>query len=193
MMNILDILFLSVALAMDCFTVSIISGVILRKAIWCVILRMSFLFGLFQAVMPFIGWLGTNRFTEYIQSVDHWVAFALLAFLGVRMVREALSSEEEQHFNPCRLRTQLVLAVTTSIDALAVGISFAMVGYRSLHQLTFPLWAIGIGSLLFGITGQLLGIRFGATIRRRLKPELLGGALLIVIGCKILVSHLLYQ
>ena len=81
----------------------------------------------------------------------------------------------------------------TSIDALAVGISFAMVGYRSLHQLTFPLWAIGIGSLLFGITGQLLGIRFGATIRRRLKPELLGGALLIVIGCKILVSHLLYQ
>jgi putative Mn2+ efflux pump MntP len=191
MMNILDILFLSVALAMDCFTVSIVSGVIMGRCFWRVVLRMSFFFGLFQAVMPLIGWFATNRFAKYIESVDHWAAFALLVFLGARMVRESFQPDDSQHFNPARLRTQLVLAVATSIDALAVGISLALIGYRTLHQLSFPLWAIGIGSFLFGITGQLLGVRFGGAIRHRLKPDLLGGAILIFIGIKILVSHLL--
>lgn len=190
MMNILDILFLSVALAMDCFTVSMVSGVLLGKDVWQVIIRMSILFGVFQALMPLLGWLGTNRFAVYITSFDHWIAFGLLLFLGVRMLKETFKGEEDEHFNPTRLRTQLVLAVATSIDALAVGISMAMTGYRQLHDLTFALWSIGIASLLFGIAGQLLGVRFGATIRRRLKPELLGGAILIFIGIKILITHL---
>ncbi len=191
MMNILDILFLSVALAMDCFTVSIVSGVIMGRCDWRVVLRMSFLFGLFQAVMPLIGWFATSRFADYIESFDHWIAFTLLVFLGVRMIRESFHPDDAQHFNPSRLRTQLVLAVATSIDALAIGISLVLTGYRSLHQLSFPLWTIGLGSFLFGITGQLLGVRFGSAIRHRLKPELLGGAILIFIGIKILASHLL--
>ena len=187
---ILDILLLSVALAMDCFTVSIVSGVILNKY-WCrVILTMSFLFGLFQAAMPFLGWLGTNQFAEYIEAYDHWIAFALLAFLGTRMIKESFSPEEEQKFNPANLKTQLVMAVATSIDALAIGISFACTGYRTIRQLAFPLLAIGIASFLFGVLGQHLGIHFGNAIRKRIRPELLGGIILIFIGIKILITHL---
>ncbi len=187
---ILDILLLSVALAMDCFTVSIVSGVILNKYWWRVILTMSFLFGLFQAAMPFLGWLGTNQFAEYIEAYDHWIAFALLAFLGTRMIKESFSPEEEQKFNPANLKTQLVMAVATSIDALAIGISFACTGYRTIRQLAFPLLAIGIASFLFGVLGQHLGIHFGNAIRKRIRPELLGGIILIFIGIKILITHL---
>ncbi len=190
MAYILDILLLSVALAMDCFTVSIVSGVILNKYRWGVILSMSFLFGLFQAAMPFIGWLGTNRFAEYIESFDHWIAFTLLAYLGIRMIKESFADEEDQKFDPSKIKTQLTMAVATSIDALAIGISFACTGYRTISQLTFPLWAIGITSFLFGIAGQHLGIHFGNAIRRRIRPELLGGIILIFIGVKILITHL---
>lgn len=189
-MNIFDIIMISVALAMDCFTVSIVAGVILRRWQWRVVLRMSTLFGLFQALMPLGGWLCTRRFAQYIEAYDHWMAFGLLVFLGVNMIREAYRPEEEHHFNPTKLRTQLILAVATSIDALAVGISFAMTGYSTLSRLTLPLVSIGAVSLLFGMTGQLLGVRYGAAIRRRLRPELLGGIILIIIGFKVLATHL---
>lgn len=182
---ILEILLLSVALAMDCFTVSIVSGVILNNYKWRVILMMSFLFGLFQAAMPFLGWLGTNQFAEYIETYDHWIAFGLLAFLGTRMIKESFAPEEEQKFNPAKLKTQMVMAVATSIDALAIGISFACTGYRTIRQLAFPLLAIGIASFLFGVLGQHLGIHFGNAIRKRIRPELLGGIILIIIGIKI--------
>ena len=102
-----------------------------------------------------------------------------------------LSPEEEQHFNPRKLRTQLILAVATSIDALAIGISFACTGYNHLSQLTFPLTIIGVVSFLFSIIGYRLGCRFGRAIAHRLKPELVGGIILILIGVKILFSHLL--
>lgn len=187
---ILEILLLSVALAMDCFTVSIVSGVILNNYKWRVILMMSFLFGLFQAAMPFLGWLGTNQFAEYIETYDHWIAFGLLAFLGTRMIKESFAPEEEQKFNPAKLKTQMVMAVATSIDALAIGISFACTGYRTIRQLAFPLLAIGIASFLFGVLGQHLGIHFGNAIRKRIRPELLGGIILIIIGIKILITHL---
>ena len=191
MMNFLDILLLSIALAMDCFTVSIISGVILKEKRWGVITRMSFFFGLFQAAMPFIGWLGTKHFAQYIEAFDHWIAFGLLAFLGGKMIRESFSDEEEQQFNPKNLRTQLVLAVATSIDALAIGISFACTGYRAFAQIAYPLLIIGLVSFMFSFVGYRLGVRFGKSIARKLKPELLGGIILIVIGIKILLTHLL--
>lgn len=191
MMGILDILLLSVALAMDCFTVAIVAGVIMGRAQWSVIWRMSFLFGFFQALMPFLGWAGFTYFAQYIEAFDHWIAFGLLAFLGVRMIRESMQPEEEMHFSPARLRTQLTLAVATSIDALAIGISFACTQYTHLSLLVFPLSAIGITSLLFGVAGCMLGIHFGAHIRSRLKPEMLGGVILIIIGIKVLLSHLL--
>ena len=97
--------------------------------------------------------------------------------------------EEERFFNPRKLRTQLLLAVATSIDALAVGISFVCTGYQTLRSLTLPLWIIGIVSFLFSIVGNLLGIRFGK-VTHRFKPELIGGLILIGIGCKILYTHL---
>ena len=189
-MNSLDIWLLAVALAMDCFTVSIVSGVIVRRHLWGLVLRMAFLFGAFQALMPLLGWLATSHFSEQLEAVDHWIAFVLLAFIGGKMVKESFEDEEEQTFNPQSLRVQLLLAVATSIDALAVGISFACIGYDSLVSLTFPLIIIGIVSFLFSVVGYLFGVRFGRSIARRLKPALLGGIILVVIGVKILVSHL---
>lgn len=189
-MSLLDITFLALALAMDCFTVSIVSGVIIRKYILSVILRMAFLFGLFQAMMPFIGWLGTSYFSHYLESVDHWIAFGLLAFLGGKMIKDSFGSEDEAHFNPSKLTSQLLFAVATSIDALAVGISFACLGYKSVDQLAVPLTIIGICSFVMSILGNVLGVVCGKSIVKRLKPELIGGIILLLIGFRILYEHI---
>lgn len=181
---------LAVALAMDCFAVSIVSGVIVRRWLWRVALPMSALFGAFQAAMPFLGWFGIRYFSHYLQAIDHWIAFGLLAFIGWRMIKESFEPEEEHCFNPMRLRTQVVLAVATSIDALAVGISFACVGYASFDQLALPLAIIGLVSLAFSLIGYALGLRFGKIIEKRLRPELVGGLILIAIGVKVLASHI---
>lgn len=187
-MSLLDICLLAVALAMDCFALSIVGGVIVRQG---VIYRQSFLFGFFQALMPLVGWFGTSYFSDYIESIDHWIAFCLLAFIGGKMIKESFDPEEEQHFNPRLLRTQLLLSVAASIDALAIGISFACTGYREVSQLTVPLLIIGIASSLFSVLGFLLGTRFGGSVTRRLKPELFGGIILVLIGVKVLISHLM--
>lgn len=189
MEGIFELFLLAVALAMDCFTVSIVSGVLLRRRMWSAIVRTSIFFGLFQAAMPLAGWLGTRWFADYIEAYDHWIAFGLLLFLGIRMVRESMLPEEQHHFDPTCLKTQLMLAVATSIDALAVGISFACTGYRTLGSLALPLLLIGLVSLVFSVVGHLLGIRFGRAIARRLKPELFGGLILIAIGVRVLIKH----
>ena len=194
-MSLIDIILLAVALAMDCLTVSIVSGVIevkseeVKSEKWWII-RMALLFGLFQAMMPLIGWLGISHFQTYMEAYDHWIAFTMLGFIGGRMVWESFGSDEEQHFNPRKLRTQLLLAIATSIDALAVGISFACTGYTAVGQLTLPLIIIGVVSFLFSLIGYRLGARFGRSIAQRLKPELFGGIILIGIGVKILAEHL---
>ena len=190
-MNQLDIWMLAIALAMDCFTVSIVSGVIVSRWLWSMILRIAFLFGLFQAMMPLIGWMATSHFSEQLEFIDHWIAFGLLAFIGGKMIRESFGPEEEQQFNPKNLHTQLLLAIATSIDALAVGISFACMGYRDFSQIAYPLFIIGLVSFMFSLFGYKLGVRFGKSIARKLKPELLGGIILIVIGIKILITHLM--
>lgn len=189
-MSLIDITFLALALAMDCFTVSIVSGVIIRKYILSVILRMAVLFGLFQAMMPFIGWLGTSYFSHYLESVDHWIAFGLLAFLGGKMIKDSFGSEEEAHFDPSKLTSQLLFAVATSIDALAVGISFACLGYKNIEQLTLPLIAIGVCSFVMSILGNILGVMCGKSIVKRLKPEFIGGVILLLIGFRILYEHI---
>ena len=175
---------------MDCFTVSIVSGVILRRGFCVAILRMALLFGLFQAAMPLIGWLGTAYFSHYLEAVDHWIAFSLLTFVGGKMIKESFEGEEHQSFNPLALRTQLLLAVATSIDALAIGISMACIGYGHISQLTMPLLMIGTASFVFSLVGYWLGIHFGNAIARRFRPELLGGLVLVFIAVKVLVSHL---
>jgi putative Mn2+ efflux pump MntP len=193
-MNLIDIILLAVALAMDCFTVSIVSGLMSQDSqfhhlpAW--LYRMAFLFGFFQALMPLLGWLGIIHFETYIEAYDHWIAFGLLVFIGGKMVWESFSDDEDQHFNPRHLHTQLLLAVATSIDALAVGISFACTGYTQLSDLTLPLIIIGIVSFLFSIMGYHLGHRFGKPITKLMKPELVGGLLLIAIGLKILLSSM---
>ena len=191
MLSFLDIALLSVALAMDCFTVSIVCGISCRRWMPRLMLQMSVLFGVFQALMPLIGWLGTSLFSQYLEAVDHWIAFGLLSFLGGRMIRESVSAgnNEEHHSIPSALTTQLLLAVATSIDALAIGISFACTGYKTVAQLSFPLVVIGVGSFLFSVLGNRLGIRFGIAIRRKLNPELFGGLVLLFIGIKVLLTH----
>ena len=208
-MNLLDIILLAIALAMDCFTVSIVSGVLFNgqwtmdngklstrsnnsplSIIHFPLLRMAFLFGFFQAMMPLLGWLGISHFQAYMEAYDHWIAFGLLGFIGGKMIWESFGDEEDQHFNPSKLRTQLLLAIATSIDALAIGISFACTGFTELSQLTMPLLVIGIVSFLFSIVGYHLGRRFGKAITHRIKPELLGGVILVLIGVKILMTHL---
>lgn len=190
-MSLLDVILLAIALAMDCFAVSIVSGVIMRQTQWGTILRIAFLFGFFQAMMPLIGWLGFRYLSSYIEAFDHWIAFGLLAFIGSRMIRESFLPEEEHHFNPSNIYTQLSLAIATSIDALAVGISFACMNYyHAFSSMALPLFIIFCASFLFAIVGHFLGIGFGKGISKRLKPELLGGIILILIGIKILYTHL---
>lgn len=197
-MSIPELWLLAVALAMDCFTVSIVFGVLLRKIEWRTILAVAFLFGLFQTMMPLAGWLATNSFSSLIEDYDHWIAFGLLAFLGGRMIKESFSDDEEEgeaeaeakHINPRKLKTQLVFAVATSIDALTVGISFTCLGFNTISSLSLPLLIIGFVSLAFSIVGSLLGIRFGKGVEKRLKPELLGGIVLIIIGIRVLCEHL---
>ena len=191
-MSFVEIILLAIALAMDCFTVSIVSGVISRKASWGPALRMAFLFGLFQALMPLAGWLGIHFFQSWIEAFDHWIAFGLLAFVGGKMIVDSLKDEDAPGFDPNSLKAQVALAVATSIDALAVGISMACTGYSTIHSLGLPVCIIGAVSLVLSLLGYLLGIRFGDTMARRLKPELLGGVILVAIGVKILIEHLFF-
>ena len=186
----IEIWLVALALAMDCFAVSMASGIIFKRAVPRQMVAMVLLFGLFQALNPLLGWLGAELFRELIESVDHWIAFAILGFLGVRMIVDSFKDEEEKKFNPRRFKVILTLAVATSIDALAVGISFSCMGYSSLPSLIYPLVAIGIVSSVMTALGLFLGVRFGKAFAGRLRAELWGGIILIAIGIKVLVEHL---
>ena len=174
---------LAVGLAMDCLAVAIASGVIMERVRWRLMLTMAIAFGVFQALNPLIGWLGTNYFRHLIESVDHWIAFILLAIIGLNMVREGLSGEEESIDADVGVRAMLPLAIATSIDALAVGITFAMTeGSIALPALiigvvTFAISAVGVKA------GSYVGQRFGSI------AEVFGGIILVLIGLKILLEH----
>lgn len=186
----MEVILLALGLAMDCFAVSVVCGVILGKPQARPMLGLAFFCGLFQALMPLAGWFLTSRFSAYLEAVDHWIAFAMLAFIGGKMIVESFKPGESQSIDPRSVKSQLALAFATSIDAMAVGISFACTGYTSLSSLAWPLSAIGVVSFLMSIAGVLLGTRFGEAVNRRMRPELLGGIILIIIGIKILVEHL---
>lgn len=190
----LEIWLLAVGLAMDCFAVSIASGIILKRTQLRPMLVMAFFFGLFQAAMPLAGWMAATTFSHLIESVDHWIAFAILAFLGGRMVMESFKDEECKHeYDPTRLKVVLALAVATSIDALAVGVSFACLGVKRVSDILYPIGIIGFVSFVLSLTGLLFGIRFGCGLARRLRAELFGGIILILIGTKILIEHLFFS
>lgn len=187
-MSNIEIWLLAVSLAMDCFSVSITSGIILRRICWRTFVTMSFFFGLFQALMPLIGWFSASRFYHHIERFDHWIAFGLLFVLGIRMIRESLGKDDEHHFDPRCLSVTLTLAVATSIDALAVGISFACTGMTAWSHIVRPIVIIGIVSFAFSMLGCFTGVYFGKRIN--LRAELWAGIILIGIGVKILIEHL---
>lgn len=190
----LEIWLLAVGLAMDCFAVSIASGIIMKRIQLRPMLIMAFFFGLFQALMPLLGWIGANMFSHLIESIDHWIAFAILAFLGGRMVKESFKDDDCKHeYDPTKLKVVLALAVATSIDALAVGVSFAFLGIRSISGILSPISVIGFVSFVLSMIGLFFGVRFGCGIARKLRAELWGGIILILIGTKILIEHLFFN
>ena len=190
----LEIWLLAIGLAMDCLAVSIASGIILKRIQWRPMLVMAFFFGLFQAIMPLLGWLGASTFSHLIESVDHWIAFAILAFLGGRMIKESFKEEDCcQRFNPASLKVVITMAIATSIDALAIGVSFAFLGIKSCWSILYPVGSIGFVSFLMSLIGLIFGIRFGCGIARKLRAELWGGIILILIGTKILIEHLFFN
>lgn len=191
-MNNFEIFLIAIGLAMDCLAVSIASGIIIKKVEWRTMLTMAFFFGLFQAAMPFIGWLFASRFSHLIESVDHWIAFLLLLFLGGKMIIESFKEEDcKKDFNPASLKVVLALAIATSIDALAVGVSFAFLGMNTVDTILMPISIIGLVSFLMSLCGLLFGIFFGC--RHNMRVELWGGLILIIIGCKILIEHLFFM
>lgn len=189
----LEIWLIAVGLAMDCFAVSIASGIIMKRILLRPMLTIAFFFGLFQAVMPLLGWIAASTFSRQIESIDHWIAFAILVFLGGRMVKESFKEDDCKHeFDPTRLKIVLALAVATSIDALAVGVSFAFLGIKGLAGILSPVGVIGIVSFALSGVGLMFGIRFGCGIARKLRAERWGGIILIIIGTKILIEHLFF-
>ncbi len=183
-MGIGEIVLLAVGLAMDAFAVAICKGLASAKAGWKEMLVVGLYFGLFQAGMPLIGYFLGVQFQEQIVAFDHWIAFGLLTIIGINMIREALSKDEEPADASLSFRVMVVLALATSIDALAIGVSFAFL------QVDIWLAVAIIGTITFGISmvGVKLGNVFGC--KYRAKAELAGGIILILIGLKILLEHL---
>ena len=189
-MTLLDIFFLAVALAMDCFAVSITCGAVEKRMVLKIVLLTAFMFGFFQAIMPLLGWLGINSFSSSFQAFDHWIAFGLLGFLGVKMIMDGIKPDEEEnkHLNPSKLSTMLTMSIATSIDAFAVGLSFACMGMNTIESVLPAIFVIGIVSLLFSLGGYWLGVCVGKKLN--FPVEAIGGAILLFIGVRILIEHL---
>lgn len=188
-LGIFDVLVIAVALSMDAFAVSICKGLSVRKVKFPHLLAVGLYFGIFQALMPTIGYFLGKQFEKYITKFDHWIAFGLLLIIGVNMIREALSKEEpnEEKNSSFAVGTMLVLAVATSIDALAVGVSFALSGMEK-NTFFYSAVSIGVVTCIISMLGLLVGNFFGA--KYKAKAELAGGIILILIGTKILLEDL---
>jgi putative Mn2+ efflux pump MntP len=181
----LSLLGIAVALAMDAFAVAVVAGLTLEPLTKRRVFRLAFHFGLFQAMMPVIGWAVGSAIYDVIAPVDHWIAFALLGFVGTRMIWGALrgDSAEKLRADPTRGWELVLLSVATSIDALAVGLSLAMVK----SPIAVPALVIGVVAAGLTIVGMRLGRRVGRWWGRRV--EVLGGLILIAIGLRIVVEH----
>ena len=169
---------------MDAFAVAVCKGLSIKRLNWHHAVLTGLYFGGFQAAMPLIGYLLGSHFKDAIASFDHWIAFFLLAAIGFSMIREACSKEEEELDSSLDFKTMSVLALATSIDALAVGVSMA---FMSVHILASAA-VIGVVAFALSVTGGLVGRRLGCLFQRR--AELTGGLVLIAIGVKILLEHL---
>lgn len=186
-MGFFELITLAVGLSMDAFAVSVCKGLAIGRARWRQALVAGLWFGGFQALMPLIGAFLGEQFKDQIMAFDHWIAFGLLALIGLNMVREALSKEEETASASLSCKAMLPLAVATSIDALAVGVSFAFLRVNVAAAVSF----IGVTTLTLSTVGVKLGSLLGMRCKRW--AELAGGAILVLLGVKILVEHLLGQ
>jgi manganese efflux pump family protein len=177
---------IAVALAMDAFAVAIVTGLTVKPLTKRHVFRLAFHFGLFQLLMPLIGWAAGSAVQEYIADYDHWVAFALLGFVGGRMIWGSLHGDEEGKRpigDPTSGWSLIVLSVATSIDALAVGLSLAIIGSR----IVLPALVIGVVAAGFTTVGMALGRQIGSVWGKRV--EVVGGLILIAIGIKIVIDH----
>lgn len=185
-MDILSIIVVAVALAMDAFSVSISCGITIPKPGPRHYFRLAFHFGLFQFMMPVIGYFGGSLLEGHIGAYDHWVAFALLVFIGIKMIRDSLAKDDPAcgpERDPTRGWSLLVLAVATSIDALAVGISIGVLG----RPILLPSVIIGVVCALFSILGVAIGTKAGPLLGKR--AGAFGGVMLVAIGIKIVIEH----
>lgn len=188
-MSFQEIFLIGVGLSMDAFAVALCKGLNMKKVNYAHTVIIALFFGGFQAVMPLLGWFLGKNFESYIKSVDHWIAFALLAYIGGKMAYEAIKGDDEEEETSAKgdkldLKELTIMAIATSIDALAVGITFAFLQVSIVSSITI----IGITTFMLSIIGVMIGNRFG--MRFKSKAELAGGIILVLIGLKILLEHL---
>lgn len=190
MQLIITLFILGIGLAMDAFAVSICKGLSMKKVKWKHATIIGIFFGGFQAFMPFLGWLLGSQFEQYITSFDHWIAFGLLGIIGGKMLYEAIKGEEDEECNCNKngdkldIKELFILAIATSIDALAVGITFAFLRY----PVGLAVAIIGVTTFVISVAGVYIGNFFGERFKK--KAEIAGGIILIGIGVKILLEHL---
>ena len=183
-MGLLDLFVTAVALSMDAFAVSVSKGLTVKRIQLKHGLITGAYFGGFQALMPLIGFFLASSFAEHIKRFDHWIAFGLLVLIGANMLREALSKEEEEMNDSFSVKTMLPLAIATSIDALATGVSFAVTD----TNIWLAISLVGATTFAFSAAGVKIGNAFG--LKYKSKAEVIGGLILILMGVKILVEHL---
>ena len=183
-MGLIELFLIAVGLSMDAFAVSVCKGLAMPKCTFKKAAIVGLWFGGFQALMPAIGYILGAQFQEAIASIDHWIAFVLLALIGGNMIHEALDNDEEEADASLDVKTMFLLAVATSIDALAIGITFAFLKVNIIPAVCF----IGIVTFIISFAGVKIGNVFGA--RYKNKAEIVGGVILILLGLKILLAHL---
>ena len=183
-MGLIELFLIAVGLSMDAFAVSVCKGLAMPKCTFKKAAIVGLWFGGFQALMPAIGYILGAQFQETIASIDHWIAFVLLALIGGNMIHEALDNDEEEADASLDVKTMFFLAVATSIDALAIGITFAFLKVSIIPAVCF----IGIVTFIISFAGVKIGNVFGA--RYKNKAEIVGGVILILLGLKILLEHL---
>ncbi len=184
-MGILELLILAIGLSMDAFAVSVCKGLAMKKLEFKNMAIVGLWFGGFQALMPTIGYFLGVQFKNQITAIDHWIAFVLLGIIGANMIKEACSKDDEEEVKAnLDVKTMFMLAIATSIDALAVGITFAFLSVNLVHAVTF----IGITTFILSAVGVGIGNIFGT--KYKAKAEIAGGIILILLGIKILLEHL---
>lgn len=186
-MNIYELLLISIALSMDAFAISVCKGIAIKKIDFKKIIVISLYFGLFQAIMPIIGYLVGNKFGNYFENIDHWITFILLSIIGLNMIKESFENNTNEMINVSTdIFTMMLLALATSIDALTVGISFAILKVNIIKSSLI----IGFTTYIFSLIGIFLGIKAKSKLEN--KAMIFGGVILIILGFKILVEHLGY-